>query len=364
MAHGLYVESFYGGSHRACADGLTTSSRHTIDLLTQPDTEWRKRMRRGAVDLAYALDELPGRWDFVLATDLVDLAALLALRRRRLGGLPVLLYFHENQFTYPRQRSEMLNSWFGQVNYTSALAADRVAFNSAYHRQNFLDALQALTYEPTNWLAPEGIAEIVAKSGVLYPGVDLAWMDAIEPATTDGPPIVLWNHRWEFDKSPDMFRRVLERLAEDGVAFRVAVAGDPGPDPHPALLELPDRLPGRVVHHGYAESREAYGRLLKQASVVVSTTKHEFFGLGCVEAMYAGCWPIVPRWFSYPELIPAALHEDCLYDNEADFERKLRLTLESPPRQHAGELRPAAAQFAWPRRVEGWDAAIDELVAT
>ena len=42
----------------------------------------------------------------------------------------------------------------------------------------------------------------------------------------DGPPLILWNHRWEHDKAPEVFFRVLERLAAAGARFRVAVAGE------------------------------------------------------------------------------------------------------------------------------------------
>ena len=46
----LFLESFYGGSHREFADGLVQRSRHRIELHTLPARFWRWRMRgmRGA----------------------------------------------------------------------------------------------------------------------------------------------------------------------------------------------------------------------------------------------------------------------------------------------------------------------------
>ncbi|MBK9343133.1 MAG: DUF3524 domain-containing protein [Dehalococcoidia bacterium] len=56
---GVFVEPFYGGSHKAFLDGLTAHSSHEIHPLSLPDGEWRRRMRRGAQELAAAARALP-----------------------------------------------------------------------------------------------------------------------------------------------------------------------------------------------------------------------------------------------------------------------------------------------------------------
>lgn len=40
-----------------------------------------------------------------------------------------------------------------------------------------------------------------------------------------------------------------------------------------------NRLSEHIVHWGYQESRDEYLNVLKNAHVVVSTAKHEFFGV-------------------------------------------------------------------------------------
>ncbi|MCC7364483.1 MAG: DUF3524 domain-containing protein [Dehalococcoidia bacterium] len=356
MARVLFVEPFYGGSHRAFTDGLVRASRHEVVLLTLPEGEWRRRMRRGAIEMAGEAAGLDGPFDLVIATDMLDVPLFLALTRGRFAGTPVMVYFHENQFTYPRIRGTKLNSWFGAINYHSALVADAVAFNSAFHLQEFLGALRTLAEEPNNWLVPGTIDAIAAKSAVLPVGLDLPEPERPTRAA-EAVPVIAWTSRWEFDKSPDLFARTLRWLAEDGVPFEVMLLGDPGPNPHPALVELPAELGARVVHAGMAPTRERYLELLAGADIVVSTARHEFFGVGMVEAMHAGCVPLAPRALNYPALVPAALHDMCLFDSEPDFRAKLRALVEGP-RPGAEPFRTAAAGYGWDVVGPQWDAAI------
>ncbi len=49
-----------------------------------------------------------------------------------------------------------------------------------------------------------------------------------------------------------------------------------------------------MAHFGYADEAQ-YAALLHRADVVVSTALHEFFGVAVVEAIYCGCFPMLPR---------------------------------------------------------------------
>ena len=360
----LFVEPFYGGSHRAFLDGLVRHSRHEFTLLTLPEGEWRRRMRRGAQELAATVREVHGEFDLLVVSDMLDLPVFLTLTRPRFSNSPVLAYFHENQFTYPRIRGTKFNSWFGQINYLTALAADAVAFNSEFHRQDFLGALRTLAAQPNNWLVEDAIAAIEEKSLILPIGVELGWLDSHQVAPDPAKsPLILWNHRWEFDKSPELFARVVLRLAAEGIPFDLAIAGDPGLNPSPVMAELAHDIPERIRRFGYVADRSQYARLLWESDIVVSTSRHEFFGVAMVEAMYAGCVPLAPRRYNYPALVPPELHSPCLFDDEDDFCSKLRLLLQAP-RPHARELvRASAARFAWDRIAPAWDEALSRVAS-
>ena len=318
-------------------------------------------MRRGARELAGRAGEARGAFDFLVVSDMLDLPAFLALTRPRFERVPVMAYFHENQFTYPRLRGTKFNSWFGQVNYLTAVAADVVAFNSEFHRDDFLGALRTLAGQPNNWLLAEAIDGIAARSVVLPVGVELDWLWKLQrQRRAVGPRTIVWNHRWEFDKAPELFARVVCGLAEEGVPFRVAIAGEAGDNPSEAMGRARDALGERVTHFGFAGSREAYGELLWGSDIVISTTRHEFFGVGMVEAMAAGCIPIAPRRYNYPALVPPEMHERLLFDSEADLRTKLRELLTGPlPARERLQL--AAARFGWEVVGPYWQEALAAL---
>lgn len=360
MARALFVEPFYGGSHRSFADGLAGATAHQVDLLTLPGGEWRRRMRRGAQELAIEAARRPADYDALIVSDMLDLPAFLALTRPRFDGLPILAYFHENQFTYPRLRGTRLNSWFGQVNFLTALTADAVAFNSEFHRQDFLEALWQLEAQPNNWLLPGAVERIAAKATVLPVGVDLRRFDDFQRPKDTEPPLVLWNHRWDFDKAPDLFIAVLRDLAAEGLPFAVAVAGEPGENPSASLLDAPAHLGSRLIRHGYVASFSDYASLLWRSRVAISTSRQEFFGIATVEAMYCACVPLLPDRLNYPNLVPPEWRERTLWSESHGLRDRLRHLLTHMPEDPAA-LQASAAQFDWATVAPLWDEAIERL---
>ena len=135
----LLVEPFLGGSHRQWAEAYQQHSQHDIRLLSLPGRHWKWRMYGGAVSLAQVFLQQSFEPDLILASDMLDLTTFLALSRAKTWQLPAAIYFHENQITYPWSPDDQdpslgRNNQYGFINYTSALAADTLYFNSHYHR--------------------------------------------------------------------------------------------------------------------------------------------------------------------------------------------------------------------------------------
>ncbi len=356
MARIAYVESFWGGSHRAVAEGWAGRSRHEIRFHALPARFWKWRMRGAALALARALAPEVDRTDLLWVTDLVDLAHLRALLPRR---VPAVLYFHENQAAYPWRTGETpadRDLQYAFTNLASALAADRVLFNSAFQRDAFFREMDRLLRRMPDARPLWALDRIRERAAVLHPGVELA--DIPPRAAPDGgAPVVLWNHRWEHDKAPEVFFGVLERLASRGVAFRVAVAGESFSRVPRVFERARGVLEGRILHWGFVPERRRYTELLARCDVVVSTARQENFGLSVVEAAFAGAHPLVPHRLAYPEVLPAPWHAACLYADEADLERRLEgLLTGRAGRLPAPVLRDGVSHYAWERRAPAFDA--------
>ena len=78
------------------------------------------------------------------------------------------------------------------------------------------------------------------------------------------------------------------------------------------------RCADHIVFDGFPQ-RPEYLRQLARGSVVISTAMQENFGIAVMEAIHAGCMPLLPRRLVYPELIPPEHHDRCLYDGPDDW---------------------------------------------
>lgn len=319
-------------------------------------------MRGAAFELARRLGPRLDEVDAVVATDLLDLAHLQALLPRRVASA---LYFHENQISYPGRPGEPAperDLQYAFTNLASALAADRVAFNSAFQRDAFQGGLKVLLGRMPDARPLWAVDEIARKSSVVPLGIEVSDLRSGESRDAEAPPVVLWNHRWEYDKAPEVFFAVLERLAERGVPFRVAVAGEAFGQVPTVFAAAREALGGRVVHWGFAPTRAEYAALLARADVVVSTALQENFGISLLEAAWAGAHPLAPRRLSYPEVLPASLHAACLYDDVDALEACLEVLLTRPDgRLSAGDLRVALSHLRWEERVRAFDDLVDEV---
>ena len=370
----LALEPWYGGSHRAFLDGLVEHSRHTLRPITMPGRFWRWRMEGGAVTLAKkakdALDEgfAP---DLIFASDMVNLPAFLSLTRPQLSDVPVLLYFHENQLTYPLPEDRSRERAYPNINYLSALAADRLVFNSEFHVEEFADALPLLLRDFPDFTNLHTVQQIRDKSQVLHLGMDLRAHDEYDTERTarsaGEPLVVLWNQRWEYDKNPEAFFRTMNRLDDAGYDFRLILAGKHFREQPEEFERAFERYAERILHYGYAEDFAEYSRLLHRADLVVSTSIHEFFGVAIQEAIYCGCHPLLPNRLSYPELIPDSLHRPLLhapvlYEDDDELYEYLAALLGGDERPlPTATLRDIPERLDWSNHIENYDALFESV---
>ncbi|MGB9879728.1 MAG: tRNA-queuosine alpha-mannosyltransferase domain-containing protein, partial [Anaerolineae bacterium] len=288
-----------------------------------------------------------------------DLPTFLAGLEPGLRDVGTVLYFHENQFSYPLPPGTERDLTYGFRNLVSAWVADRVLFNSRFHLEEFFSAacevLEKMPDEDPRWL----LEEVRQKSDVLPLGCDLRRLDRYrdqgyqdaKAGRWGNPalgPLVVWNQRWEYDKAPEALFAALNEVKAAGVRFRLAVAGKEGSSENGRELfaAARDQLGEVVVHWGEIKEESAYASLLWAADVVVSSAIHEFFGVAVVEAIYCGCRPVLPRRLSYPELVPEEVHDRVLYD-EGELTTTLLRVLSNPKEWSCDWQRTWVARYDW-----------------
>ena len=226
----LLIEPYYTGSHRQWAEGYKKYSGHEIKIISMKGQFWKWRMHGGAVTLANQFQQLGWIPDYILASDMLDLSTFLSITRKISSNIPSAVYFHENQLSYPwspndRDIEKNRDTHYGFINYASALAADKVFFNSEFHMVSFIEALKKFLHNFPDHREASTINKIHNKSRVLHLGLDLNRYDKYI-TKNEGSPIILWNHRWEYDKNPETFFKIIGQLKNDGCDFRLVILGE------------------------------------------------------------------------------------------------------------------------------------------
>jgi glycosyltransferase involved in cell wall biosynthesis len=359
----LALSPYHGGSHRDFLDGWCAHSRHAFEVAALPARHWKWRMRHAAWTLAERTADWAG-FDAVFATDMLDVTGWRAHAALPLRSLPLVLYMHENQLVYPDPHRAERDHHFGFTNVFSAAAADQVWWNSAWHRDAFFEAATALLERMPDHAPTSALERARRSSRVEPPGHGIA---ATRRRPRSGPPHLLWAARWEHDKGPADLFAALAALIGRGVEFQVSVLGKAGALEPAEFTAARAMLGQRVQAWGYLP-RVEYEQVLASVDLVVSTARHEFFGIAMVEAIAAGAFPIVPRRLAYPEVL-AGFEPEGFYDGSPAALAE-RLT-EACAEVAAGTLwgadpgrgQHAVAHLSWTARAAAMDAQIERLAS-
>jgi len=341
----LLLSPYDALSHRYWREGLVRAfPEHDFTVVTLPPRHFSWRFHGNGLTLS--------RDERVLATSMTDLAVLRGLAPA-LTACPNLVYFHENQFAYPGGHGEdrgLLERQLTSV-YT-ALAADRVLFNSAFNRRTFLDGAGAMLAKMPGHV-PAGVIDDIERRSALLP-VPLHG-DCFRAGRRSPRLSIVWNHRWEFDKGPQTLLDIASALIDRGINFRLHLLGQRFRQVPPDLDECKRRLAaaGRLGECGF-RPRPAYLDLLASSHIVLSTALHEFQGLAVQEAVAAGNVPLVPDGLAYPEFFDETWRYASA-DDAVDRIDAMHQQLRRGERLQA----PDVSHLDWARQRDGWADVLD-----
>lgn len=323
----LFIEPFFTGSHKKFALEFQAFFSSEVKLLTLSGHHWKWRMEGGAIQLANDFLKLDYGPDVIICTSMLDLPTFVSLARHQLKNTPILLYFHENQFAYPWSPNDpdknlKREHHYGFISYKSALVADKVIFNSLYNQESFLNGVNDLLSQLPDYNGKENITLIKQKSTVIPIGFNFKIYDENKSNSNNNTPIILWNHRWEYDKKPELFFNTLFKLKKK-IDFKLIVLGEQKVKYPKVFDEAQQKLNENIIHFGYTNSFEKYVELLWQADILPVTSNQDFFGISVVEGIYCNCIPLLPNRLAYPEHLPTHLKNTFTYNSNDEFENKL-----------------------------------------
>ncbi|KAM4559243.1 tRNA-queuosine alpha-mannosyltransferase isoform 2-T2 [Odontesthes bonariensis] len=295
----LLVEAFYGGSHRQLID-LLKNNIPGCSVFTLPAKKWHWRARTAAL---YFSQTIPTCLSYrvLFSSSVLNLCELVALRPD-LAHLKKVLYFHENQLVYPVRKDQDRDFQYGYNQVLSWLLPE--------HKRRHQPAEMSHTDDITRQDEPQqsprsdedpdpSRCESRCESRIQRA------LSGAGAADLEKPLHIVWPHRWEHDKNPELFFNTLLKLKERKLNFQLSVLGETFTDVPEIFASSRRQLDSHILNWGFLPSKDRFLQVLCDADVVVSTSKHEFFGVSMLEAVHCGCFPLCPKALVYPEIFPA-----------------------------------------------------------
>ena len=359
------IEPYYGGSHQYWADNLKSRLPYQVDLITMPARHWKWRMQGSAYHMAEQINASDKTYDILLVSGMIDLALFKSLLIN--SAAQILLYMHENQLCYPvseLDKQSNLDLTYGYLNYKSCLVADKVIFNSAYHQEVFLQACLNLLKRMPDYKLIESVESIQAKSVVIPIGIltDRIVADNDMHILKSEYPVLLWNHRWDFDKKPEQFYLLLKHLSRKSLKFNVIMTNTSQVS-NDTLDKIRREFPEHILFDGYVESYEQYLTLLNSSDILPVSRGHDFFGISVLEAVLHGVHPVLPDDSVYEEHFDLDLHPGLYYNYQEQYLMMVEhLIRHYPFNAPKTELANAVKNYNWQNNILQYEKLFNRLM--
>ncbi|MCI5059189.1 MAG: glycosyltransferase, partial [Flavobacteriales bacterium] len=163
---------------------------------------------------------------------------------------------------------------------------------------------------------------------------------------------ILWNHRWEYDKNPIEFMKIVQHLSESEKDIRLHLLGRRFASLPQGYAKFIKDIEHLVLNESFQEEGD-YIRFVKDSSCSIVTAIQDYFGISVIEAMYCGVVPFVPDRVVYPEHF--SNFKNLLYHSEKDLLSKLSTFFDDPNSFDRRAIHNYARQFDWSNLISEYD---------
>ncbi|XP_042298167.1 glycosyltransferase-like domain-containing protein 1 isoform X5 [Sceloporus undulatus] len=339
----LLIEAFYGGSHKQLVDLLQEEIEDCV-LFTLPAKKWHWRARTAAL---YFMQNVPPSTNYriLFASSVLNLTELVALRPD-LGKLKKVLYFHENQLTYPVQKCQDRDFQYGYNQILSCLVADIVVFNSTYNMESFLTSIGTFMKRIPDH-RPKHLEKLIRpKCQVLYFPIRFPDVSRFMPEYKQ----IHFEKAAHSNQNRNTSHCVDLPFQEKNIGTSGLIMisnSDHGPgngdtqtefcsllpershDPLTTLDNLDKPTPSKCTNICEEENSQHMsstfcsiaGRLEYEQKCLHIVWPHRW-----IEAVYCGCYPLCPKALVYPEIFPA----EYLYSTPEQLFKRLQKFCKRP----------------------------------
>lgn len=161
----------------------------------------------------------------------------------------------------------------------NSLAADQIIFNSNFNKDSFIDGINTFLNIQSDFKLKNLTEKLQLKMTVLYFPINFPQqLNTCNDYPSSEILHLIWPHRWEHDKNPELLAQVLIDLHQDNVPFQVSIIGEKYETYPKCFDEMHLKLSDRIINFGYL-NRDDYIKCLIDGHIVISTANHEFYGV-------------------------------------------------------------------------------------